>query len=226
MEVLLQDCTGAYYEIARRFFSSPNFGGFNPFLITWLYGGNHPDDGGILPSRKTILFDNILHLLHSGINCDLDHTCSILRKSRDGFWKFFPDYQTVRRHTTRLHGGGFEFGGFCPFFDYQTARGNHPDDGCFFPFRKPIVFNNIIKHLLHSCIQCDLDHSCSILHNSRDGFWPFFQTTRLYGGTLPNFTAAASNLWGFCPFFDYQTARGQPPWWWLLFSLPKTDPFQ
>ena len=42
--------------------------------------------------------------------------------------------------TTRLHGG------------------NHPDDGSIFPCRKPILFGNIIMHLLHSCIHCDLDH--------------------------------------------------------------------
>ena len=74
-----------------------------------------------------------------------------------------------RGHTNRLHGGG-RHRGFCHFFDYQTARGQPPWLWLLFPHRKPIVLNIvvIIIHLLHSCIHCDLDHSCSKLHKSRD----------------------------------------------------------
>ena len=51
-----------------------------------------------------------------------------------------------------------EFGGFCHFLDYQTARGNHPDNCSIFSSRKPIVLDNIFMHLLLSCTHCDLDN--------------------------------------------------------------------
>ena len=61
-------------------------------------------------------------------------------------------YKIVRvAHYQTIHSGGrasnFVGRGFCPFFNYQTARGeaNHSDVGC-----------------------CDLDHSCFILYKSRD----------------------------------------------------------
>jgi len=90
--------------------------------------------------------------------------------------------------------------GFCQFFWLPDCTGgNHPDDGCFFPCLKPILYNNIIMHLLHSCTHFDLDHSCSILHKSRDTVtWSSFRegdggtTTKLYGGTLPNRTVATT----------------------------------
>jgi len=164
--------------------------GFCPFIDYQTARVNHPDDGCIFPRRKPIVFNYIIHLLHSGIHCELDHSFSIIHKFRDGFWTFFP--------TTRLYGGtlqnntaaGFEFWGFCPFFDYQTARGNHPVDGCF--------FDNIFMPLLHSCIHCDLEHFCSILHKSRDlhiaygGRWRHnYQTarwhiTKQHGGNHPD----------------------------------------
>jgi len=163
----------------------------------------------IFPFENRSFFDNIIQLLHSGIHCDFDHTRSILLKSRDGFRPFFGNtrqygahYQTTRRArikievfwTTRLHGG------------------NHPDDGCFSPCRKPIIFNIIIimMHFLHSCFLCVLGHSCVILHNSRDCFRLIFSPeyqniwghiTRLHGGFFPKHGS-------YCPFFYYQTARG------------------
>ena len=179
----LPNCTGAFF--------SPRIWGLLQFFTTRLHGGNQPDDGSIISSRKPILFYNIImHLLHSCIHCDLDHSCSKPHKSRDGFWPFFY-YKTVRWHTTKLHGGLIpEFGGFCPFFEYQTARGNHLHDGSIFSNRKPILFNNTIMHLLQSCTHCDLDHSCSILHKSRDLHF------------------AQGRRWRYL----YQTARRQPPW--------------
>ena len=110
-------------------------------------------------------------------------------------------YKTLRGHSTGLHGGRRLriLGGFCPSFGLPDCTGYHVDDGCFFPHRKPIIFN-IIMHLLHSCIHCDWDHSCSILHKSRDCFRPILPdyqnvrghisrlqvsllSTRLHGGT-------------------------------------------
>jgi len=108
----LPECKGAHYQTARWLFSK--FWVFCQFLTTRLYEGKHPDYGSIFPCRKTILFDNIIHLLHSAIHCDLDHSGSFLHKSRDGFRSIFWDYQTVRGHCTA--GGCFEFwGGFIPF---------------------------------------------------------------------------------------------------------------
>ena len=78
--------------------------------------------------------------------------------------------------NTRLYGGtlpnntarGSTLGASAHFLNTRLHGGNHSDDGSLFPPRKPFLFNNIIMDLLHSCIHCDLDHSCSILHNSRD----------------------------------------------------------
>ena len=50
----------------------------------------------------------------------------------------------------------------------RLQGGYHPDDGSIFPFRNPILLNDIIMHLLHSCTHCALNHSCTILHLSRD----------------------------------------------------------
>jgi len=65
----------------------------------------------------------------------------------------FFDYNTVRVHTTKLHGSFFspEFGGLCPFLDYQTVRRQPPRWWKHFSSWNPIVFDNIIMHLLHSC---------------------------------------------------------------------------
>ena len=153
---LLQDCTGAHYQTARRAARSVEFfGGFCPFFCL-------PDCTGQPPwwwlRRNPILFDNIIHLLHSDIHCDLDHSRSILHKSVTAFDHFFG--------TTRLYGGtlpnnkagGLRISGLLPFFDYQTARGQPPSWWLLFPRRRPIILN-IIVHLLHSCIHCDLDHT-------------------------------------------------------------------
>ena len=95
---------------------------------------------------------------------------------------------------TRLHGGFFpKFGGFCPFFDYQTARGLPPWWWQFFLLRKPIIFNNIIMHLIHSYTHFDLDHSCSTLHMSRYTVtWSSFSVGRAMETPLPNWTAATT----------------------------------
>jgi len=82
-------------------------------------------------------------------------------------------------HTTKLHGVFFppNFGCFAHFLTTRLYGVNQPYDSIF-SSRNMILFNNIIMHLLYSCIRCDLDHSCSIHHNSRDGL-PIFWTTRL-----------------------------------------------
>jgi len=91
-----------------------------------------------------------------------------MRELPDCTVAFFPNLGASAHFlTTRLHGG------------------YHPDDGSIFPHRKPILFNNITMHLIHSYIHFDLDHSCSTLM-SRD----IFPTTRMYGGTLPDCTVA------------------------------------
>jgi len=48
-------------------------------------GGNHTDDGFFLQSRKQIILNiiKIIHLLHSYIHCDLDHSTSKLHKLHD-----------------------------------------------------------------------------------------------------------------------------------------------
>ena len=107
-------------------------------------------------------------------------------------------YKTVRGHTTRLY-GGFEFGGFWPLFDYQTARGANTLMKAAFFLSKKFLFNNI-THLLHSGIQCDLDHSCCILHKSHDGFWYFFRLPEYTGAHYQ--TTRWLRIWGgFCQFF-------------------------
>jgi len=139
-----------------------------------------------LPSRKPIIFKQyyvLITLLHTLRLRPLSlHT----PKSRDSFWQFFPDYQTVREHITRLHGGaGLRICGLLPtFLTTRLYGGNHSNDGCFFPRRKPIILN-IIMHLLHSYIHRDLDHSCSILHKSRDLNLSVGREIFPRGGTFP-----------------------------------------
>jgi len=104
---LLQDCTGAHYQTARRG-SGFEFSGLLPiFVTTRLHGGKPPWWWLLLfypPVDNPIIFDIIImHLLHSCIQCDSDNSRSILHKSGDGFSPFFRDYQTVRGHITRLH---------------------------------------------------------------------------------------------------------------------------
>ena len=116
-----QTVRGHTTRLHDGFFSK--FGVFCPVLTTRLYEGKHPDYGSIFPCRKTILFNNIIHLLHSDIHCELG-TLARFCTSRDGFRSIFwglPDckgahYQTARRAsvsnlggfgpflTTRLHG--------------------------------------------------------------------------------------------------------------------------
>ena len=132
MEVLLQNCTVHTTSLHGGFYFFPNLEGLHPFIDYHSARGNHPDDGSIFPSRKPILFgDIIMHFLHSCIHCDLDHYCSTLHKSRDGFWHFFrlPD---CTGHITKLH-GGFEFGGFCQLFGYQTERATILMMAAYFP---------------------------------------------------------------------------------------------
>ena len=144
-------------------------------------------------------------------------------------------YQTIRRFffisefdgictyfwTTRLYGAhyqtarraGFEFWRFCAFCDYQSARGQRTWWWLLFPCRKSILFNNIIiMYLLHSCIQCDLDYSRSILHKSRDGYDHSFFRLPDCSGHITKQHGDGFEFGDFCPFFDYQTARGKPSW--------------
>jgi len=114
--------------------AASTFGGFCLFLLTTRSHGAKTLMMAIFSQSKTILFNNIIHLLHSGIHRDLEHSCSILHKSRDGFLPFFfvlrdctgAHYQTTHRRL--------RIWGILPIFVYHTARGNNPDDGCFFPF--------------------------------------------------------------------------------------------
>jgi hypothetical protein len=82
-----------------------------------------------------------------------------------------------------------QFGGFCPFLEKEPARGQQT---WWWHSRKPILCDNIIVHLLHSCTHLDLDKFCWILYKSRDIVkWSSFGVDRvmevsikLYWGTL------------------------------------------
>ena len=120
-KVLLQDCTAAHYQSARRLFS-PQFSGPSP--ISWLTdctGSATPMMAAFFPVEKRS-FSLILLCTYYilAFTCNLDHSCSIL-KSRDGFYHFF-DYQTVRGLITPLH-GGFEFVGACAHFLLPDCTG-------------------------------------------------------------------------------------------------------
>jgi len=44
-----------------------------------------------------------------------------------------------------------ECGSFAHFLTTRLEGGKHPNDGSIFSSRKPILFDNIIFHLLHPC---------------------------------------------------------------------------
>ena len=96
---------------------------------------------------------------------DCTGTHARYQKLHGGFF----DYKTVRRgilpDCTAAGGTGAS-----AFFWLPDCTGQPPWLWLLFPHRKPIILNIvvIIIHLLHSCIHCDLDHSCSKLHKSRD----------------------------------------------------------
>jgi len=163
----LSDCTAGG--------TASNFGASALFLTTRLHGGNHPNDGSFFPSRKPNLFDNIIHLLHSGIHCNLDHSRSILHNhvtAFDHLWGYTRLYGCTIPNNTAASSN---LGASAHFLDYQTARVLPPRCWLLFPRQKSIIFNIIIIiHLLHSCIHCNSGHSCSILHKSRDCFRPVF----------------------------------------------------
>jgi len=211
----LPNCTASFFLLPRILWLLPIF------LTTRLHGGNHPVDGSIFPSRKTIIFNNVIHLLLSGIHCELGYSCSILHKSRYSFWLYFPTTRLYWSTLPDCTAAASNLVGFCPFFDYQTTRVQPPWWSCFFPFRNPILFNNIIMHLLYTSIQYDLDRSCSILHKSRDAFDHFsdYQTVQ---GHITTRHGVFFEFEGLCPFLATRLHVGQPLWWWLLFSLPKT----
>ena len=123
MEVLLQDCTGARMlpNCTATFFL---------FSTTRLHGGEQPTNPMLTtaaaaffsPNRKQIFLNIIIiHLLHSHIHCDLDHSCSILplhdlhffsrteRKfpSIEGF--FFPSTLLATQLIFKSPAGGEEF---------------------------------------------------------------------------------------------------------------------
>ena len=194
-----QTVRGHTTRLHDGFFSK--FGVFCPVLTTRLYEGKHPDYGSIFPCRKTILFNNIIHLLHSGIHCELGTLARFCTRHVTVFGQFLGGYQTVREHITKLHGGRlFRIWGLRPIFDYQTARVYHPDDGCFFLAENR---SYSILVLLHTCIHCDLDHSCSILHTAFDQFFSEYQNlrgyiTRLHDGFFTNLCASAHFLLPYC----------------------------
>jgi len=125
----------------------------------------------------------------------------------ESFFTFY-DYKTVQNQIARRLFSPQIFGAFSLFLTTRLHYGDHPDDGRFFLGRTPILFNITILHLLHCCIHCDLEHSCSILHESLDGTVHFFgyQTVRGHVTKLHD----GFEFGGFCPFFYYQTARWQP----------------
>jgi len=115
MEVFLQDCTGGPRAHATKLYS--DF--FVPLLDhqTARGGGqptNQPDDDDdddgccrfFFPNRKQIFLNIIIiHLLHSHIHCDLDHSCSILTLHDLNF--FFPprneNFPPLREIFSHLH---------------------------------------------------------------------------------------------------------------------------
>jgi len=152
---LLQDCTGAHYPTAGGRRGSELGGLLQIFLTTRLHGGNHPCDACFFPRRKPIIFYIIIimHLLRSCIHCDLDHSCSILHKSRDCFRPIFsrlPEctmayYQTARWLFSQIWG-------LMPIFWLPDCTGaSILMMAAFPPRRKPIIFNNNIAliTLLH-----------------------------------------------------------------------------
>jgi len=145
------------------------------------------------PSRKPIIFKQyyvLITLLHA-----LRLRPLSLRTPQVA-WQLltiFSDYQSVREHITRLHGGaGLRICGLLPtFVTTRLHGGNHSNDGCFFPRRKPIILN-IIMHVLHSYIHCDLDQSCTILHKSRDLHFSVGREIFPWGGTFPLYISLLS----------------------------------
>ena len=139
------------------------------FLDYQTAGGYHPDDGCFFPENRPfsiLLLCTYYTLAFTATYTTLAPYSASHVTAFDHFFRL-PEctgahYQTARWFFSK-------FGWLLPIFLTTRLHGGyHPDDGCFFPRRKPIVFNNIIKHLLHSCIHCDLDHSCTIFHKSSD----------------------------------------------------------
>jgi len=110
-------------------------------------------------------------------------------------------------------------------------------------------------YLLHSCTLSYQSRCLSLAHATKmygDIF--YYTTVRGHIRTLPNFTTAFLfpnsrafthfllqdctgahyqtarrsdfEFWGLLPISWLPDCRGQPPWWWQLFSQSKTDPFQ
>jgi len=73
-----------------------------------------------------------MHLLHSYTHFDLDHSCSILHKSRNSYVIFVYRRERDGGTTTKLYGA-----------HYQTVGCNNPADGSEKPRRKPILVNNL-----------------------------------------------------------------------------------
>jgi len=193
--------TSARYQTLRQFFLFPNSRAFAHFLNYQTVRGHTTRLHGV--RRLRILWASVhflttrLHvattlmmaaffpvenrsfsvILYTYYTLAFTATRPLLLLAPKFTWRLltiFWEYQTVRGYVTKQQGGGLVFGGFCPFLTTRLQGGNHPDCGCFFPRRKPIIFNIISMHLLHSCLHCDLYHSCSILHKSRNCFWQIF----------------------------------------------------
>jgi len=88
----------------------------------------------LFPSRKPILFYNIIHLLRSGIHWDLDNSCSILHKSRDGLWSFFLEYQTVLEHINKQQSTASNLGDSAHFLSTRLHESTSLMMAAFFPF--------------------------------------------------------------------------------------------
>jgi len=144
-------------------------------LVTWFYfsavghGGNSTRLYGGARFKHYLgifLFPNLgafAHFLTTRLNWGILSNCTAA---------FFPD-----------------LGGFCPFWYYQTTRGQPPCWWQHFLSRKSILFSNITMHFLHSYTHRDLDHSCSIFHKSRGtAIWSSFIVGRAMEVTLPDCT--------------------------------------
>jgi len=168
MEVSIPNCIGAHRQTARRqlpwIWQQKIYSKTAPLLIMWTK-----------PFRVLLLQSQRLRALLLRNPCLVIQSRDI-HFPWGRRWRY--RYRTVRELITRMQFGNYpedgcqnvvdnrsfliikpdrpvyyffspEFGCYCPFVDYQTARRNHTDDCSIFSSRKPILFDNIVMHLLH-----------------------------------------------------------------------------